>query len=264
MDPTLTRPAPDHDEAFEELAAAAALGSIEPDDAARFHPHLAACPRCREILGDYGAVIDLLPVSLTEAPPAPALKARLLAAASESGRVGEEEGGRVPISHSPTLPLSPRRPSRLAYLLPLAAMLLITFGMGWWNLMLREQLRAQEAHVEHQERFIAAVAAGGRRVALAGTDRAPGASGEVVQPPDGGMPMLAVMGLPDLPSDQAYQVWVISGGQPIGAGLLRPEGDAPMMPLERDLSGAQTVALTIEPRSGSPGPTGPIVLAGSV
>ena len=58
---------------------------------------------------------------------------------------------------------------------------------------------------------------------------------------------------------------MISGGQPAGAGLLHPEaGSLPIVPLERHLAGAQTVALTVEPRGGSPGPTGPIVLAGNL
>jgi hypothetical protein len=260
----LAPPAPEHDESFEELAAAAALGSIEPDDAARFRPHLAACARCRELLSDYGAVVDLLPLSLPEAAEAPALKVRLLAAAGSADagtrRHGDTETVLTPL---PRVPASPR--PRVPYLLPLAAMLLISLGLGWWNLSLQEQLRAQQARIERQEQFIAAVAAGGQRVALAGTNAAPGASGEVVQPPGGGPPLLTVQGLPALPADREYQVWVISGGQPTGAGLLRPDADGPpVVPLERDLAGAQTVALTIEPLGGSPGPTGPIVLAGNL
>ncbi len=144
-------------------------------------------------------------------------------------------------------------------------MLLISIGLWWWNAQLQQQLRVQQAQLTRQEQFIAAVAAGGPRVALAGTDRAPGASGEVVQPPGGGAPLLVVHGLPDLPPNQVYQVWVISGGQPAGAGLLRPEGASPpIIALEHSLSGAQTVALTIEPPGGSPGPTGPIVMAGNL
>jgi hypothetical protein len=150
-------------------------------------------------------------------------------------------------------------------LLPLAALVLVTIGMGWWNLMLQERLRAQQAALEQQDRFIAAVAAGGHVVALAGTDRAPGARGELVQPAGGGPPLLVVHGLPELPPNRVYQVWVIAGGRPASAGLLRPGGaTTPMVTLERDLTGVQTVALTVEPAGGSPGPTTPIVLAGEV
>ena len=61
------------------------------------------------------------------------------------------------------------------------------------------------------------------------------------------------------------QVWVIADGRPQGAGMLHPRGnEPPMIPLERDLAGAQMVALTVEPMTGSPGPTGPIVMSGLV
>jgi anti-sigma-K factor RskA len=130
--------------------------------------------------------------------------------------------------------------------------------------MLQEQLRQQQARLEQQERFIAAIVGGGQSVALRGTDQAPGATGEVVQPASG-PPLLVAHGLAELPPNQVYQVWIIAGGQPTGVGLLRPTGAGPpIVPLERDLAGAQVVALTIEPAGGSPAPTGPIVLAGNL
>ncbi len=257
--------AADHDESFEELVAAAALGCIEPDDAVRLCVHLDRCEHCRHLLGEYGAVVDLLPMSVTEAPAAPALKSRLLVAAAADLN-GESRAGtdrRTPRPAGVVVPIA--RPSRLRYWLPLAAMLVLSVGLGWWNAQLQAQLRSQQAQVERQQQFIAAVAAGGPRLALSGTDQAPDASGEVVQPPGGAAPLLVVQGLPELPPHQEYQVWVIRGGQPAGAGLLRPEGPTlPIIPLEHGLAGAQTVALTIEPRGGSPGPTGPIVMAGNL
>lgn len=65
------------------------------------------------------------------------------------------------------------------------------------------------------------------------------------------------------PTDE--QLLAALGRRELGAGLLRPQaGAAPIVTLERGLAGAQTVALTIEPPGGSPGPTGPIVMAGSL
>ncbi len=154
---------------------------------------------------------------------------------------------------------------RLAWALPLAAMVLLSIGLGWWNRTLQTELQAQRAQLEQQHRVIAAIAGGGQQIALAGTEHAPAASGEVLQPPDGGRPLLLAQGLPDLAPSQVYQVWIISNGQPVGVGLLDPSnGAAAMVALDRHLTGAEVVALTVEPPGGSPAPTGPIVLAGKV
>src|SRR5215208_2193753 len=133
-------PAPDHDEHFEELAAAAALGSIESADAGLYLPHRAACPRCRDLQNEYTTVASLLPLTLPEASPAPELGARL----RRSVRGARDT---APPTFVPPAGLAPpiRVPSRpfvspLPYLLPLAALLLISIGLGWWNLALREQL----------------------------------------------------------------------------------------------------------------------------
>ena len=63
------------------------------------------------------------------------------------------------------------------------------------------------------------------------------------------------------PADHVYQVWLIPpGGQPVGAGLSRPgEGGTQSIPIERSLADRQTVAITLEPAGGSPGPTTPVL-----
>jgi anti-sigma-K factor RskA len=276
--PPLLSQAPDHDERYEELAAAQAVGSIEADDRDRLAPHLADCARCQQLLREYVAVVTSLPLSLPEAPPNPALKSRLLAAA-ESDVLGRESNVEQLASDRPgstpgpeVRAVPPRRRTvdagrwiRLSTLAPLAALLMVTFWLGSVNVGLQQEIRAQRAQLEQQQRFIEAVAADDPRVELAGTERAPSARGEVVAPRDGGPPLLVAQGLPELPAGQVYQIWVIADGRPAGAGLLEP-GPAMAAPvaLARDVSGAEMVALTIEPAGGSSGPTGPIVLAGKV
>jgi anti-sigma factor RsiW len=258
----------EHDESFEQLAAAYTLGSIEPEDTARLRPHLAACPRCSRLMAEYRAVVENLALSLDEVTATPALKSRLLA---EAGRTLDKTPAsprlRVPPPQAdPRVSASPRLrvlPARLAYALPLAALILVSFGLGRWNFALREQLAEQQTQLVQQERFIAAGASRGQRAVLAGTQAAPGATGEVVQPADGA-PLLAVQGLPRLPANQVYQVWVIAGGQPASAGLMAGDLAQTIIPLERGLSGAQQLALTIEPAGGRSTPSGPIVLAGNI
>ena len=58
---------------------------------------------------------------------------------------------------------------------------------------------------------------------------------------------------------------MITGGQPAEAGLLESTGGATrVVRLERPLSSADAVAVTIEPRGGSRLPTGRIVAVASL
>ena len=93
----------------------------------------------------------------------------------------------------------------------------------------------------------------------------PQASAVLVQDPGEPRPLLIVRALPDLPPDRAYQVWVISGGTPLEAGLLSSGRDGVQVArLDRPAGQADTVALTIEPAGGRRAPTGPIVIVGQV
>jgi hypothetical protein len=268
--PDRVNQAADHDETFEELVAARAVGSIGSDDANRLKDHLPQCARCRQLLAEYRSAATLLALGLEQSPPNVALKENVLAVAS--GEMGAPQS----VPPAPNVVVLARqeesRPGffgrlRLAYALPLAVLFVLCLGLAWWNLALQEQLSAQQTQLERQNRFIAAVAEGGQRVPLVGTDRAPDASGEVVQPVSGGPPLLVVRGLPRLSQDQVYEVWVIAGGQPTSAGLLHPSDEqSTMVRLRHEITGAEMVALTAEPAGGSPGPgpTGPIYAAGRV
>jgi anti-sigma-K factor RskA len=58
--------------------------------------------------------------------------------------------------------------------------------------------------------------------------------------------------------DHAYQLWALRGGQPASAGVM-PAGKGDAILYVTGLSGAETMALTVEPAGGSAQPTTPIV-----
>jgi anti-sigma-K factor RskA len=61
-----------------------------------------------------------------------------------------------------------------------------------------------------------------------------------------------------------YQVWRIKGGTPVGAGMFSSSGmDEQLIVISADLSDADAIGISIEPRGGSSGPTGAIVLLGT-
>ena len=68
--------------------------------------------------------------------------------------------------------------------------------------------------------------------------------------------------LPPAPAGKAYEMWTIAGGTPTAAGVFQV--DASGQAIHRVPPGAGPVdvfAVTLEPESGVPAPTGPIVLA---
>ena len=255
MSRSMERSDGDH-EAFAELAAAFALDALDDVDAARFRTHLATCEQCWGLVAEYRAVTRLLPETLAERSASPGLRHRILEAAQA------ERAGSV----RPTHAAARARPRRMpVWLLPLAALLVLTALAGYRSFQLQAQLEDQRTTLRLQEQVLAAVAAGARTWPLTGTEQAPQASGVLVQAPGEPRPLLLVRSLPDLPPDRAYQVWVISGGTPFEAGLLSPGRDGVQVArLDRPAGNADTVALTIEPAGGSRAPTGPIVIAGQV
>jgi anti-sigma-K factor RskA len=105
-----------------------------------------------------------------------------------------------------------------------------------------------------------------RVIALEGTEDAPAAkgtfyTGDVTS-------VLVLQGLPSLPSSQIYELWLIpSDGDPIPAGLARVE-ESGATTVNIDMTDKAhnfaAVGVSIEPAGGSPQPTGPIVLLGTV
>jgi anti-sigma-K factor RskA len=65
-----------------------------------------------------------------------------------------------------------------------------------------------------------------------------------------------------LPDDLTYQVWAITDGAPVGLGIFDAEEDGTATTeMETDLSGVDTVAITVEPAGGSDLPTTDPLLA---
>jgi anti-sigma-K factor RskA len=109
------------------------------------------------------------------------------------------------------------------------------------------------------------VAADVRRVDLAGQKPAPAATGRAFLSPERGV-VFTASGLPQIPPSQVYQLWYLTAGGPVSAGLFRPDpaGTASTSSVVRPTSPIQGVAVTIEPAGGVPSPTGDMYLNGSL
>jgi anti-sigma-K factor RskA len=128
------------------------------------------------------------------------------------------------------------------------------------NQQLQQQLQT------HQE-WLAYFSNADRSVALGGTVQAAGASGAFALAGDQGTFILR--GLPPLPPDQTYQLWLVPrGGTPTSVGLARVGADGTAMvtvPVPTELRDFAIADVSVEPAGGSPQITkAAIVLRGTI
>jgi len=172
-----------------------------------------------------------------------------------------------------------RWPARLAA----AAALVAVAGLGLWIAFLQSELRSNRVRLASAERewkadaelhraALARLESSLQRVTAAAvtifplrcpTGRGPAASARVYVyvPPDRSQWELAVHGLAAEPPGREYQVWFLVGDRPRSAGCFHLEdGRAVLAMQEKPPPGVTGVAVTIEPKGGSPRPTGEMIL----
>ena len=222
-----------------------ALDCLDQDE------HLAVCPACRDQLRAYQETVGQLALAVSEVAPPPALKERLLAQI-QTPATGTT--GSVTQSRS-TWWASLRRPTPLWG----AAALILVLILGLSNLWLWQRLNQLETAQQSSGVW--------RTVTLSGTAAVPAASGLIVISLDGHHGTLVVDRLPLLAKDQQYQLWLIEDGRRDNGGVFSV-GDEGYGSLWIDsaapLSDYTGFGITIEPAGGSPGPTGPKVLGGTL
>jgi anti-sigma-K factor RskA len=257
-----------------ELADVYAVGALDGRELAEFEAHLATCAECAQRIRETRDALTLMARSLPAAPPAPALRARVLAAvASEPAPAPRPVA--VP---APVPPPAARRPSRTLWWAGWAGLAAAAALLLFVNAELRtarQELRALQDRLatlqtelserESALRFLSDPNV--RYVSLGGLKPTPEASAWLLWNPGTRQGLLLARGLPTPPAGHAYELWALAGSQPVpagvfsvdagGRGLLRlptlPEGQA-----------FDAFAVTLEPAGGVPKPTGPMHLHGKV
>lgn len=258
-----------HD-AVRELLGAYALGAVAPEERQRIEAHLADCPACRAELAELRSATSALPLTVPERVPSPALRNRLIA------QVQAEAGppsahlfpDAAPAARPEPPPASPyvqqapvplnltplrRRPHmpRATTVWAAAAILLLVFAaaMVVWNLDLRHRLDTQVTPTQ--------------TVAVQLAQPASGARASLIYLPDQQVMLLNVNGMPQLPSGEVYQVWLIDANGPVPVGTFHP-GNA-QIAIAANPVAYQALAVTTEPGPlGSPKPTGAKVITASL
>lgn len=257
----------------QELVPLLALDVLDVDERDVLEDHLTGCTLCRADAAAYAEIAAEIALALPQSEPSAGTKARLLQAARSNAPIVEESRRREPI------PMARRMRRWRVSLAGLVAAAALVLGAGStaWALSLRSELDAQGARIaqlteraNNYGRVTAVLQAADTQVrVLQGTGQAPEAFGRVYIDPDTSEGMLMVRGLPQLPAGRVYQLWVAgSDGQRESAGLLtwtdRQGNGYTLIQCPQKLARWQTFGVTQEPAGGSPGPTGPGYLRGSI
>jgi anti-sigma-K factor RskA len=247
-----------------DLAAAYALGALSPDEAARFEAYLATSAEARRDVSDYREVATLLALGGPESAPGGALRDRVLArigarSARPQPSAGHASGGGA---------------REYGLWVALAASLLLVMGLGAAALSTGRQLAAAkqlaasagQQLAERDATLDAILAPGVQLVQLT-------ASGD----PEPGIQLFwdrqrhrAIVNgyrLRPVAPGKAYQLWFIKDGKPVPSVTFKPAPDGRAsvgtVPVPGDGS-ISAAAVTVEPEAGSPQPTSPILLVGTL
>ena len=267
---------PDQDSP-QDLAAAYALGALEPDEARRFEALLAESPEAQREVAEFREVAALLALGQGETVPGPDLRDRVLA------RVDSEKTRAFPAGGSPS-----RRRIPLAMWGALAACLALAVGLGNEVFSQRQDLADLRGEVANRDQILAK-----RLVQLNQREeqlRQREATLNAIMEPSVEMYQLTASGDPEpgiqlfwnreknvaivhgfrlrpVPSGHAYQLWFIEDGKPVPSVTFKPEptGHAKVEGVKVPTAGAlSAAAITVEPEGGSAQPTTPILLVGSL
>jgi anti-sigma-K factor RskA len=253
------------------LAAAYVLDALDPDERRAFEVHLDGCATCAEEIRSLGRVAELLPHTVPQHTPPAALRARMLGAVLPAAQPVTEVHHRA----------------RSSAWLPLAAAIVAAAGLGVYSWQLQQRVRVLEARLDAAERrastaerdvadarrtageaqaSMAVLAAPDLvRVELAGGTPAAGARARALWSRNRGM-VFTASNLPQAPEGRVYQVWVVTAGGPISAGLMTPDASGraeAFFNTPQDIPPPTAIAVTLEPAGGVPAPTGEPYLTGT-
>jgi anti-sigma-K factor RskA len=260
-----------------------ALGTLNRDEAREIERQASGSADVQERVREARAVVQLLATSPEQLSPSAELRSRVLAAAradrqrsaAPPPQPGAAEAGR----RGESRPLLARSvaPSRSAggwlrrppswMTLAAAACLLLSIGLGAWNIALQQEVSRQRAELERDRAALQVAAGADRFWTMRGEPaHAPAAVSTLALNLSRRQAVLVARGFPPLPPDQAYQVWVVQNNRQVPVGSFAPltlAGEQALV-LPSDLAGVTAAMITIEPAGGSPRPTGPIVMGGDL
>jgi len=233
---------------FEELKDAYVLGALPEEERREFEEYLAAHSERRAEIEELNAVASLLALSTEEQEPSPDLRRSIMSLVEPESE---------PRSASSRSRLAGIREYLSVRNLALGAAAVLVVGLFSWNMLLQGEVRDLQGRVQN----LRAPQEESRMVALEGPGAAHGAHVEVMILGDDRAVLMAE-DMPPVPEEKTFQIWIIEDGVPQPSGLFETEEDPVATVIQQSLSGADAVAVSVEPEGGSTEPsTDPMLTA---
>lgn len=235
-----------------ELLGAAALHILSPAEQRVVDLHIAGCQVCASEVAELEEASALLAHAVPPARPPEGLRARVLAAATETPR------------HAEPL-VAPRALERLRRLNPAwlaaAACLVLALGTAAWATRLEAQVAALGPKAARYDRIVGVLESDQllQRELIPVTEGLR-AYGSVYLDPHSRTGMVMVHDLPTVDPGQGWQLWYLRGTERVSGGMLRVGTDGTgysIVTVPEDLEQFQQLGITREPLGGSLAPTTP-------
>jgi anti-sigma-K factor RskA len=234
-----------------DLLSAYAIDALDPQDHDTVEQHLQDCEECQSVLVEYQQIGQgLLHLPKPQTPPA-SVRANLISMLATTPEK------RPMIQRFTQFSLL-----RLGAIGAIAAMLMLNIGLFAQTRDLQDKIESLAAQQQYSQTGLALASYPNTEVAIITGDSV---GGTFVYDPDIQIAVAYIWGLDQLPPDQSYQAWLVSpDGDRTSGGLVYPESDTDFTIFVVDsplpLSDFVGFGVTIEPKGGSSGPTGPKVL----
>ena len=263
------------DPRIEELLPFYALDALTDEERELVDSYLAEHPEAREQIKDLHSAASALPYGISPVEPPRQVKESLMA------RVNADAKARVYSSAHRQSSRPLLRGVRGENILRTFTLGIATLAIVWVIILnsqisqLRNEISGLHDTVAKQSNSLEQIIANLPKsppsnvitVSLEGTNIQPGAHGQLVVDPKEQSAILIISGLPKLEANQTYQVWLISGGGPVSAGLLSIDenGQGVLIVTSPESIGSfKSLGISIEPEGGSPQPTGEIVVLSDI
>jgi len=248
-------------EQFAEDLSLYALGTLQVEERNALEKHLRECASCRRELEMLRGDMALLALSTAGPKPPARARQRLLDAVAQEPR-------RAPTGRQrPWWALVP------VFVAAAMAAMAVFFWMQSSKLQrdladLERRSAQQRADLQRAREIVATLTAtDAMTVTLVAARTPPQPQGKVMYVKDRASLIFLASNMPMPPSEKAYELWLIPmKGAPMPAGMFKPDAHGSAMVINPPLPAgmeAKTFAVTIEPETGSPTPTMPIVMMGA-
>lgn len=272
-----------------DLIPAHSIGATDPEEAAAVHTRLSACSNAAAELADYSKMAEALlyTAPIQQAPPHLAQQLRVAIGAPRVTSAPVHPLAKRPPSSAPrpattvnnnpslfmlTTP-APKPARRWTFLRTAAtAASLLLVGLNIALLVQNQQLRTHQAQMaaelaQQNKALIFLAAEEPQEAVLPAAQENSLAQADVLWNSSLGIAVVYVRAFPELPPDKAYQIWLNKDGQRTSPGLFTVESGGMgifVFPITQSLDAYDVIGITPEPAGGSPGPTAPPVVRGSV